>query len=265
LSTRSTYSRWNSDLSWLKYAFIALIIHAAVVAIPVANKATQIVKQRVIDVIVMRQDKPPVEAPVEKKLLVTKPVLKIREPERVENPPLQNRVVEKKEVQPSGGGGNAIDEHMVAQVTSGPATGAGDGVAVSGVNVGGGKVGSGSGVGVGTGHGPGPGMSVTTVQVPMETGPVEAHFGDADGPQWVYRGKPEYPFAARRLGRQGRVDMIVALDDKGKLIKVDVIHATDESFAQAAVEAVKQSKFAPAKRKGSPVGSKSPYTIHFTL
>jgi periplasmic protein TonB len=269
LDIRSTHSNWNgngNEFGWFKYALAALAIHAAVVAIPVTHKATQIAKQKVIDVIVMRQEKPPAPPPiVEKKQLVPKPILKAKEPERVENSPLQNKVLERKEVQPSGGGGNAINERMVAQVTSGPATGTGDGVAVSGVNVGGGKVGLGNGSG--TGHGSGTGTLTTPVQVPapVETGPVEARIGDADGPQWIYREKPEYPFAARRLGREGRVDMMVTLDDKGKLIKVDVVRATDESFAQAAVEAVKRSKFAPAKRKGNPVGSRSPFTIHFAL
>jgi protein TonB len=267
LDIRSTHSRWNgSEFGWFKYALAALVIHVAVVAIPVTHKATQIAKQKVIDVIVMRQERPPAPPPIiEKKQVIPKPVLKVKEPERVENPPLQNRVVEKKEVQPSGGGGNAIDERMVAQVTSGPATGAGDGVAVSGVNVGGGKVGLGNGSGIDTGHGSGTGTVTTPVQAPVETGPVEVRIGDVDGPQWVYREKPEYPFAARRLGRVGRVDMMVTLDDRGKLIQVDVVRATDESFAQAAVEAVKRSKFTPAKRKGNPVGSKSPFTIHFAL
>jgi periplasmic protein TonB len=252
---------------WIKYAFVALAIHAMIVAVPVANKATQTAKQKIIEVIVMRQEKLPAPLPaIEKKQPVAKPVLKVKEPEKVADPAPQNKVIEKKEAPPAGGG-NAIDERMVAQVTTGPATGGTEGVAVSGVNVGGGKVGTGSGSGSGTARGPVAGAQPVAVQPApvVETGPIEARIGDADGPQWVYREKPEYPFAARRLGRQGRVDMMVTLDDKGKLLKVDVIHATDESFAQAAVEAVKRSQFAPAKRKGNPVGSRSPFTIHFGL
>jgi periplasmic protein TonB len=264
---RSVHGTAGGSGDWFKYALAALAVHAVIVAVPVANKATEEAKQKIIEIIVMRQEKPPAPLPtIEKKQPVAKPVHRVKEQEKVADPAPHNKVIEKKEAPPTGGG-NAIDERMVAQVTAGPATGGSEGVAVSGVNVGGGKVGTGSGSGSGAARGHVASAQPVVVQPPpvVETGPVDARIGDTDGPQWVYREKPEYPFAARRLGRQGKVDMMVTLDDKGKLLKVEVMHATDESFAQAAVDAVKRSQFAPAKRKGNPVGSRSPFTIHFGL
>jgi periplasmic protein TonB len=256
------------DLVWFKYALAAVIIHAAVLAVPVAQKVTHITKQRVIDIIVMRREEPRAPVPqVEKRPIPSKPVPPtVKEPARVETPSPQNKIIEKKEMPPAGGAGNALDDQMVAEVSPGPATGAGEGVGVAGVNIAGGKVGlGGGGTGTGTGQGSGSG-GATTVQTPAgDGGPMEARMGEGDGPQFAYREMPEYPFAARRLGREGRVDLMVTIDEKGKLMKVDVIQATDQTFAQSAVDALKRCRFVPARRKGVPVASRSPYTVRFGL
>ena len=158
--------------------------------------------------------------------------------------------------------GNALDEQMVAQVAPGP--GGGEGVGVAGVNVGGGKVGLGSGgSGVGSGSGgTGPGSGVGTGGG-GPAGPANARFGDADGPQIVYQEKPEYPFAAKKLQKEGKVSLTLTIDEKGKLQNVEVLDATDQMFAASAVEAMKRSKFRPARRGGAPVACRAPYTIRF--
>jgi periplasmic protein TonB len=250
--------RTSDEFSWAKYVLAALIIHAAILAVPVTQKASQVVKQRVIDIIVMRQELPP--ARVEKQVAAPKVhELKVKEQPRVETPPPPNRVVEKREAAPSGGAGNVLDEQIAAQVAHGPATGGGEGVGVAGVNVAGGKIGlGGGGTGSGTGQGTG------SVQF-GGGGPVEAAFGEPDGPQIVNSEKPEYPFAARRLGKEGRVLLEVFLDDRGKIVKVDVREATDQTFAQSAVDAVRKWKFLPAKRGGSAVASRSILPIRFGL
>lgn len=159
--------------------------------------------------------------------------------------------------------GNVLDEKIVAQVApGGPAEG--DGVGVAGVNVGGGRVGLGSGgTGVGTGSGgTGPGSGVGTGSGGA-AGPVDARFGDADGPQFIYQEKPEYPFAAKRLQKEGKVALMLTIDEKGRLEKVEVLDATDQTFAASAVEAMKRSKFRPARRRGNPVACRAPFTIRF--
>lgn len=261
----------EQPFDWVKYASIAVAVHALVLAAPVAQKASQAAKQRVIDVIVMREEKPAVIPPkIEQKPLVQKKekpaverktVPKIQEPVRPPAPQPE-KVIERKEA--PGGGGNVLDESIVSQVVPGTATGGDEGVGIAGANVAGGKIGhggggAGAGTGFGKGSGPGGGAAV------QPSGPVDARFGEGDGPQFIYREVPEYPYAARRLGREGAVELTVIIDEKGKVRNIDVVRTTDQEFAQAAIDAVRRSKFAPAKRKGVPVASKSPYTIRFGL
>jgi protein TonB len=92
---------------------------------------------------------------------------------------------------------------------------------------------------------------------------VDARFGEGDGPQIVYQEKPEYPFAAKRLQKEGKVTLALTIDEKGKLQKTTVVEATDPMFAVSAVEAMKRSRFRPARRNGVPVACRAPYTIRF--
>ena len=116
------------------------------------------------------------------------------------------------------------------------------------------------GAGTGTGAGStGPG----TGGGGKGAGPMEARFGDPEGPQFAYREKPEYPFAARRLHKEGKVTLMLTIDEKGSLRKVDVVEATDQMFAASAVEAMKRSQFRPAKRDGAAIACQAPFTIHF--
>jgi protein TonB len=264
----------NRELEWPKYALAAVAIHAAVLAIPFGRQASQTVKQKVIDVIVMRQEKPMSTPParIEQRVAPKPAAVKVKEQPRVVTPPMPaaKKVEEKKETpQPAGGMGNVLDEQIAAQALPGPPTGSGEGVGVAGVNVAGGKVGlGGGGTGAGSGQGPGsgPGVSPSVSKGPAaESGPVEARIGDADGPQFVYRDMPEYPAAAKRVGREGKVDLMVTIDEKGKVEKVEIVQTTDQLFAQAAVEAVRRSKFSPGKRKGLPVTMRCPYAVKFRL
>lgn len=156
-----------------------------------------------------------------------------------------------------GGAGNVIDEQIAKQVAPGP--GSPDGVAIAGVNTAGGKValGGGTGTGTGTGNGTGSGLGRGG------TGPVDARFGDADGPQFEYREEPKYPYSARRLHKEGKVMLMLFIDERGRLEKVDVVEATDQTFVSSAVEAMKKSKFRPARPKGVPYPCRAPYVIHF--
>jgi periplasmic protein TonB len=269
VSNGESHHGWGGrSAGWTKYAVAALAIHAAVLTIPVAQKATQAAKQRVIDVIVMRQEKPPAPPVPARETVPPRPVAraKVKEPVRIEPAPPQQKIAEKRETAPpAGGAGNAIDEQMVAQVSPGPATGGGEGVGVSGVNVRGGKVGPGSGSGLGSGVGPGTRAAVAPPAAAAEMGPAETRIGEGDGPQWIHRQMPEYPFAAKRLGREGRVELKVTIDEKGRVQNVEVIFATDASFGQAATEAVKRSRIAPAKQKGTQIPSWFKCTYRFGL
>ena len=45
-----------AERSWIKYGLAALAIHAAVLALPLSEKAHRTVEQQAIDVVVMRQE-----------------------------------------------------------------------------------------------------------------------------------------------------------------------------------------------------------------
>ena len=94
---------------------------------------------------------------------------------------------------------------------------------------------------------------------------MDAAFGQPDGPQFVYRAMPEYPFVARRLRKEGRVVLLIVINEKGELQKIDVVETSDQMFVLSAIEAVKRSTFLPAKRKGVPVTSRATLPVRFAL
>jgi protein TonB len=240
------------DHNWIMYGLAALAIHGAILALPVSEKVHHTAEQRIIDIVVIRQETPPreVERP---KPLPRRPVPREIAAEFSRQLPVRQapKAAEKKEEPASAGAGNVLDEQIVSQAAPDPA--GGEGVAVAGVNVRGGIVGLGSG---GTGNGTGAGGG---------GGPVEARFGEADGPQIVYQEKPEYPFEAKRLQKEGKVTLALTIDENGTLRKAAVVEATDPAFAASAVEAMKRSRFRPARRNGASVACRAPYTIRFGL
>jgi protein TonB len=251
--------------SWIKCGLAALAIHAVILALPVSETVHQVAGQRTIDVEIMRQEAPKIPPPrtIERpKPPPKRPVLRQIVPRvspRVPSPQVP-RTVEKKEDPPSAGAGNVLDEDIVSQAA--PSQAGAEGVAIAGVNVGGGTVGPGSGgTGKGSGAG-GKGVGAGTGEG-GGGGPVDARFGKADGPQIVYQASPEYPFEARRRQEEGKVALSLTIDEKGNLRNVRVIEATNETFAASAVDAMKRSRFRPARRKGVPVACRAPYTIRF--
>ena len=85
---------------------------------------------------------------------------------------------------------------------------------------------------------------------------------DSDVPQWCKQGKPEYPIAARRAHAEGKVVLVATIDVDGRAKDIEV---TEDNVgfgcAQAAIKALKASRFVPAKRDGefTPVRISIPY------
>jgi protein TonB len=250
--------------NWIKCGLAALAIHVGLLALPVREKVYPVGEQRIIEVVVMRQETPPTSSPrqVERSKPLTRRFVARQAVPRVnrEIPPAPvPKPAERKDEPPSAGAGNVLDEQIVSQAAPDP--GGGEGVAIAGISVGGGKAGlGGGGTGIGTGAG-GTGNGAGTGG--EGGGPVEAGFGDADGPQFIYQERPEYPFVDMRLQREGKVIVRLTIDEKGKLQKVDVVEATDQAFAGSAVKALKRSRFRPARRNGASVACRAPYTIRF--
>ena len=274
----------------IKYALMAVLLHAAILALPISNQAQDPVV-RVIDVFVMKQEtSPALSHPIEKPLVAAKlPAQREFVPENKEEPrsdipPPTNKLEEKnnevtraeappinlsgkKEEAAPAGSGNVLDEQILAQLSPGPGPGNGGGVAISGLATRGGVVGMGTvpGRGSAVSLSGNTGASSTAAGTGTGGGPVDATFGQPDGPQFVYRAMPEYPFVARRLRKEGSVVLLVVIDARGELQKIDVVETSDQMFALAAIEAVKRSTFLPAKRKGVPVTSKATLPVRFAL
>ncbi len=90
-------------------------------------------------------------------------------------------------------------------------------------------------------------------------------FGDGSGPSFLQKAPVIYPFIARRMGRQGTVLLRLTIDEKGKLLGVEVLKDPGCGFAESAIEAVKKSRFSPARRNGRPVPSRVTLPIRFVL
>jgi protein TonB len=164
--------------------------------------------------------------------------------------PLRNPPTEQILSPPNPPGGD-----IVASIGRGAGiTGSGSDTGAAGVATGNGSGNGSAGFGSGTGgEGTGSGGIVTT------------RFGMADAPLFKYREAPRYPVAARRRGEEGRVLLRLTIDEKGKLVNVNVMESSGTDFTEAAVEAVQRSRFVPAKRNNTPIMSMALLPIRFEL
>lgn len=103
------------------------------------------------------------------------------------------------------------------------------------------------------------------VRQPIAAEPIEVAFGSAEGPRFLKRILPEYPFKERRLGKTGVVILMLTIDAEGELINVEVLKGSGKGFDEAAIVAIKNSLFAAARRNGSPVACKAVLPIRFKL
>jgi protein TonB len=76
---------------------------------------------------------------------------------------------------------------------------------------------------------------------------------------------PEYPFTARRFGKEGKVVLKLLIDKHGKLQNIEVIEPSGFGFTEAAVTAIKKSSFSPAYRNGEKIASKALLSVRFIL
>ena len=258
-----------AEHAWIKYALMAVLLHAAILVLPISNQVQDRV-DRVIEVVVMRQEIIPASTrPLAKPLVVAQEparrefVPEIHDKPRPDIPPPEDKRTDKENAPP--GGGNVLDERIIAQLTPGPDPGNGGGVAISGLATRGGTVGLGTGGGRGSAASLSGNAGASGTGAGGSGGSVDAAFGQPDGPQFVYRAMPEYPFVARRLRKEGRVVLLIVINEKGELQKIDVVETSDQMFVLSAIEAVKRSTFLPAKRKGVPVTSRATLPVRFAL
>jgi len=85
-------------------------------------------------------------------------------------------------------------------------------------------------------------------------------------PEPIKRVLPEYPAQAVRDSIEGRVIMNVVINEEGDVIEATVVTAVPpEIFNQAAIAAMMQWKFKPAKQRNHPIKVRLAYPIEFRL
>ncbi len=74
-----------------------------------------------------------------------------------------------------------------------------------------------------------------------------------------------YPEIARKAGIQGRVFVKAFIDEKGNVVKTEIIRGIGGGCDQAAQEAIKQTKFEPGRQQGKAVKVQVSIPILFKL
>lgn len=74
-----------------------------------------------------------------------------------------------------------------------------------------------------------------------------------------------YPEIAKRAGVQGRVFVKAFVDENGNVVKVELLKGIGAGCDEAAMEAVKNTKFTPGRQRGKPVKVQVSIPIVFRL
>jgi periplasmic protein TonB len=140
-----------------------------------------------------------------------------------------------------------LDPKAPPSNSRGPGNGAGAGT------------GSGTGLGEGTGAGIGPGTGAGTGGGPYRPG------SGISAPEIVYEVKPDYTEEARRRGLAGEVVLEIVVRSDGRVGAIKVLQGLGSGLDERAVDAVRQWKFTPARRQGTPVDVMVEVAVEFRL
>ena len=128
---------------------------------------------------------------------------------------------------------------LTGATAEGDSRGPGDGSGTGG--------GAGTGMGEGSGPGIGPGEGGGTGGGPYRPG------SGIEPPRLVREVKPRYTEAARQRGLEGEVVVEIVVRRDGAVGDIRVVQSLGAGLDERAVEAVRQWRFAPARRLGTPV------------
>ena len=78
---------------------------------------------------------------------------------------------------------------------------------------------------------------------------------------------PVYPPVLKSAGVEGRVSLrfVVGIDGRPELGTIQVLSSTNKAFESPAIEAIKKSRFKPAKIRGAPVRQLVDQAVRFSL
>jgi len=97
------------------------------------------------------------------------------------------------------------------------------------------------------------------VEVPPEELPI------LEMPQVLKHVEAPYPPAAKEAGLQGTVLLLIEIDEAGTVVNAEVLQPIGNGFDEAALEAVKQMTFTPAKTEAGPVPVAFEFNYGFLL
>jgi TonB family protein len=117
----------------------------------------------------------------------------------------------------------------------------------------GGGIGSGKGAGLGPGEGGGVGGGVYKVG------------GGVTAPQLLHKVEPEYSEEARKAKYQGTVLLYIEVSPDGRATNIRVARSLGLGLDEKAIEAVKQWKFKPGAKNGTPVTVAATIEVNFRL
>ena len=125
----------------------------------------------------------------------------------------------------------------------------------------GGGVGSGTGTGLGEGSGPGigPGSGGGTGGGPYRPG------SGIEPPRLVHEVRPRYTEEARRAAVEGEVVVEIVVRSDGRVGDVRILQRLGAGLDDRAVDAVRQWRFEPARRLGTPVDVLVEVAVEFKL
>jgi len=105
----------------------------------------------------------------------------------------------------------------------------------------------------------------TKTDAKLETWNYDGECSEITHPEAIEKVNPTYPPEAREARITGRVILRSIISDEGMVEELEVVESPDELLTTAAVDAVKQWRFEPAKCDGEPVGVYYNLTVNFAL
>lgn len=124
---------------------------------------------------------------------------------------------------------------------------------------GGAGTGQGTGIGEGDGSGIGPGSGGGTGGGPYRPG------SGISPPDIIREVKPDYSEEARRRGIEGDVVLEIVVRRDGSVGAITLLQGLGAGLDQRAIEAVRQWRFSPARRHGTPVDVMVEVAVEFVL
>lgn len=108
--------------------------------------------------------------------------------------------------------------------------------------------------------------AITLAQTQEQQKKAPAVIEDLDEqPAPIKTASPAYPKTALRDSLEGSVFLRVTINEQGEVAKVEIEKGTRDDLNAAAVEAMKQWKFKPPTRKGTPVQASVVVPFRFKL